>query len=63
MCVFFSDPKLALEFLEKMKDKVKASEEAKVLCMTLMGIIHLRSREFPPVKVKFGFNYPVFPSN
>lgn len=45
-----TDPKSALEFLEKMKDKVKASEEAKVLCMTLMGIIHLRNREFPPVK-------------
>ncbi|KAK3786730.1 hypothetical protein RRG08_000938 [Elysia crispata] len=45
-----TDPKSALEFLEKMKDKVKAREEAKLLCMTLMGIIHLRSKEFPPVK-------------
>ncbi|CAL1543220.1 unnamed protein product [Lymnaea stagnalis] len=44
------DPKQAVEYLEKIKEKVKASDEAKVLCMTSMGIIYLRNKEFPPVK-------------
>jgi len=40
----------AIEFLEKVQEKVKASEEAKVLCMTSIGIIHLRNKDFTPVK-------------
>ncbi|CAG5126461.1 unnamed protein product [Candidula unifasciata] len=45
-----SDPKQAVEFLEKIRDKVKSCDEAKVLIMTSIGIIHLRNKEFPPVK-------------
>jgi len=45
-----TDSAQALDFLEKAKDKVKACEDARVLCMTSMGIIHLRQKDFPPVK-------------
>jgi len=44
------DSAQAIEFLEKVKDKVKSSDEARVLCLTSIGIIHLRNKEFPPVK-------------
>jgi len=44
------DSAQAIEFLEKVKDKVKGSDEARVLCLTSVGIIHLRNKEFPPVK-------------
>jgi len=44
------DSKQAVEFLDKVKDKVKSNESAKVLCMTSIGNIHLRNKEFPPVK-------------
>ncbi|XP_005107749.1 26S proteasome non-ATPase regulatory subunit 13 [Aplysia californica] len=44
------DSAQAIEFLEKVKEKVKANEEAKVLVMTSIGIIHLRNKDFPPVK-------------
>ncbi|KAK0064537.1 26S proteasome non-ATPase regulatory subunit 13 [Biomphalaria pfeifferi] len=54
ICVYvvrqIHDPKQAIEFLEKLKEKVKVSEEAKVLCMTTMGIIYLKNKDFPPVK-------------
>lgn len=50
-----SDPKQAVEFLDKIKDKVKSNDEAKVLIMTSIGIIHLRNKEFPPVKVEMFF--------
>jgi len=45
------ESKTAIEFLDKVKDKVKSNEEAKVLCMTCIGNIHLRNKEFPPVKI------------
>jgi len=44
------DQKQGIEFLEKVKEKVKSNEEAKVLCMTSIGTIHLRNKEFPNVK-------------
>jgi len=44
------DSAQAIEFLEKVKEKVKASEEARVLCMTSAGIIHLKNKDFVPVK-------------
>jgi len=39
-----------LEFMEKIKEKVKASDEAVVLCMTAMGNIHLQQRDMDATK-------------
>jgi len=44
------DAKEALEFMEKIKEKVKASDEAVVLCMTAMGNIHLQQRDMDATK-------------
>ncbi|KAL8586610.1 26S proteasome non-ATPase regulatory subunit 13 [Nucella lapillus] len=44
------DPKQAVEFIEKLKEKVKASDEAKILCMTTIGNIRLRNKDFENVK-------------
>ncbi|XP_076444578.1 26S proteasome non-ATPase regulatory subunit 13-like [Babylonia areolata] len=44
------DPKQAVEFIEKLKEKVKSSDEAKVLCMTTIGNIRLRNKDFENVK-------------
>lgn len=40
-----TDPKQAIEFLEKIKEKVKSNDEAKILCMTTIGTIKLRGRD------------------
>jgi hypothetical protein len=48
---FFVDPKQAAEFMEKIKEKVKASDESRVLCMTTIGNIKLKSKDFDSVKV------------
>ncbi|XP_071134795.1 26S proteasome non-ATPase regulatory subunit 13-like [Mytilus edulis] len=45
-----TDPKAGVEFLEKLKEKVKASDEAKVLCMTSSGLICLRTKEMEKTK-------------
>lgn len=34
-----------------MKEKVKISDEAKALCLTTLGTIRLRNRDFPATKV------------
>lgn len=47
----YSDPKEAVEFLEKLKDKVKGSEEAAILCLTIIGNIQLDQKEFDATKV------------
>ncbi|PVD29250.1 hypothetical protein C0Q70_11847 [Pomacea canaliculata] len=44
------DPKQAVEFIEKVKEKVKSSDEAKVLCMTTIGNIRLRNKDFDGTK-------------
>ncbi|XP_046573249.1 26S proteasome non-ATPase regulatory subunit 13-like [Haliotis rubra] len=46
-----TDAKAAIEFLEKIKDKVKSSDEAKVLCITTMGMVKLRNKDFDGTKV------------
>ncbi|XP_062595435.1 26S proteasome non-ATPase regulatory subunit 13-like [Saccostrea cucullata] len=45
-----TDVEAAVSFIEKMKEKVKASEEAKILCLTTMGTIRLRTRDLPATK-------------
>ncbi|KAL5010475.1 hypothetical protein ScPMuIL_012780 [Solemya velum] len=45
-----SDQKQAVEFLEKIKEKVKGSEEAKILCMTVIGTIKLRTKDLDATK-------------
>eukprot|EP00745_Piridium_sociabile_P039572 TRINITY_DN74224_c0_g2_i2.p1 TRINITY_DN74224_c0_g2~~TRINITY_DN74224_c0_g2_i2.p1 ORF type:complete len:379 (+),score=112.84 TRINITY_DN74224_c0_g2_i2:60-1196(+) len=44
------EPKQAIEFCEKLKEKVKASNEAKILCMTTIGNIRLKNKDFENVK-------------
>lgn len=44
------DPKQAVEFIEKLKEKIKASDEAKILCMTTIGNIRLKNKDFDNVK-------------
>lgn len=45
-----TDPKQAIDFLEKIKEKVKANEEAKILCMTTIGTIKLRGKDIEGTK-------------
>nr|KAG5694100.1 hypothetical protein BaRGS_033719 [Batillaria attramentaria] len=45
-----SEPKQAVEFMEKLKEKVKSSDEAKILCLTTIGNIRLRNKDFENVK-------------
>jgi len=45
-----TDAKEALAFLEKIKEKVKASDESVVLCLTSMGNIHLQQRDMDATK-------------
>ncbi|XP_041351413.1 26S proteasome non-ATPase regulatory subunit 13-like [Gigantopelta aegis] len=45
-----TDSKQALEFLEKINEKVKSSDEARILCMTQMGTIKLRNKDFDGTK-------------
>ena len=47
----FTEPKEALEFLEKIKDKVKGSDEAAILCLTISGNIRLKQKEMDRTKV------------
>ncbi|ELU00358.1 hypothetical protein CAPTEDRAFT_21954 [Capitella teleta] len=55
ICVYVAkqikDPKEAVEFLEKLKDKVKGSEEAAILCLTIIGNIQLDQKEFDATKL------------
>jgi len=44
------DAKEALEFVDKIKEKVKTSDEANILCMTAMGNIHLQQRDMDATK-------------
>lgn len=44
------DPEEALQFLEKMGDKVKANTEAFVMAKILMGRIHLMTNDLPKTK-------------
>jgi len=44
------DAKDALEFMAKIQDKVKATDEANVLCMTAIGNIHLQQRDMEATK-------------
>ena len=44
------DPKEALELLEKIRERVKISDEASVLCMTAMGVIKLRENDLDGTK-------------
>lgn len=45
-----TDAKAGMEFLEKLKEKVKASDEAKVLCMTTSGLICLKTKDMDKTK-------------
>lgn len=45
-----TDPKQAIEFLEKIKEKVKSNEEAKILCMTTIGTLKLKGKDFDGTK-------------
>ncbi|XP_002734515.1 26S proteasome non-ATPase regulatory subunit 13-like [Saccoglossus kowalevskii] len=45
------DPDESVAFLEKIKEKVKANEEAVILCMTAMAIIKLRTGKLEECKV------------
>ena len=47
------DHKEALEFLEKLREKTKASDEATILCSTSMGNIHLLQHDYAQTKVSF----------
>lgn len=44
------DTKEALEFLEKVREKVKTSDEAVVLCSTAIGNLHLQSNNMEATK-------------
>ena len=46
------DPEEALQFLEKIGDKVKANTEAFVMAKILMGRIHLMTNDLPKTKVR-----------
>uniref|UniRef100_A0AAQ5ZB80 PSD13 N-terminal domain-containing protein n=1 Tax=Amphiprion ocellaris TaxID=80972 RepID=A0AAQ5ZB80_AMPOC len=45
-----SDPKDAITFLEKTKEKVKSSEEAVILCKTSIGSLKLEINDLPATK-------------
>uniref|UniRef100_A0A8C6LJ89 26S proteasome non-ATPase regulatory subunit 13 n=1 Tax=Nothobranchius furzeri TaxID=105023 RepID=A0A8C6LJ89_NOTFU len=45
-----SDPKDAIPFLEKTKEKVKSSEEAVILCKTSIGRLKLEINDLPATK-------------
>lgn len=45
------DPKEALTFLEKIKEKTKLAPEANILCCTSMGNIYLLSGDHAETKV------------
>ena len=49
----FLDPKDAIEFLEKLQEKTKASNEASVLCSTAMGNIYLLGNDYAKTKVGY----------
>lgn len=44
------DPNEAVEFIEKVKDKVKSSDEATILLLTICGTIRLKQKEMDAVK-------------
>lgn len=46
----FGDTKEALEFLEKIREKTKESDEATILCLTAMGNIHLLANDHAATK-------------
>ncbi|KAF6733525.1 26S proteasome non-ATPase regulatory subunit 13 [Oryzias melastigma] len=48
--LFVSDPKDAITFLEKTKEKVKSSEEAVILCKTSIGSLKLEISDLPATK-------------
>ncbi|MCI4380431.1 hypothetical protein PGIGA_G00239800 [Pangasianodon gigas] len=54
MALLFSlsltDPNTAITFLEKTKEKVKASEEAVILCKTVIGSLKLDINDLPATK-------------
>uniref|UniRef100_A0A8D3DUK5 26S proteasome non-ATPase regulatory subunit 13 n=1 Tax=Scophthalmus maximus TaxID=52904 RepID=A0A8D3DUK5_SCOMX len=45
-----SDPKDAITFLEKTKEKVKSSDEAVILCKTSIGSLKLKINDLPATK-------------
>ncbi|KAL3883921.1 hypothetical protein ACJMK2_030147 [Sinanodonta woodiana] len=45
-----SDPKQAIDFLEKIKEKAKSNDEAKLLCMITIALIKLKNRDVDNVK-------------
>ncbi|XP_064628428.1 26S proteasome non-ATPase regulatory subunit 13-like [Lineus longissimus] len=44
------DPQTALEFMEKAKERVKSSEEATILCMTVIANVKLLQNDLPGTK-------------
>ena len=49
-----SDPKQATDFLEKIREKVKATTEARLLCLISIATIKLRVKDLEGTKVKRG---------
>lgn len=47
----FSDPKDAITFLEKTKEKVKSNDESVILCKTSIGALKLEINDLPATKV------------
>ncbi|OWF44717.1 26S proteasome non-ATPase regulatory subunit 13 [Mizuhopecten yessoensis] len=45
-----TDPKNAIEFLEKVTEKVKGTDTARVLCLTTMGTIRLKMKDLETTK-------------
>ena len=46
-----TDTKEALDFLERIREKTKESDEATILCLTAMGNIHLLANDHAATKV------------
>ncbi|XP_074655076.1 26S proteasome non-ATPase regulatory subunit 13-like [Tubulanus polymorphus] len=45
------DPTATIEFLEKIRDKVKTNEEASILCQTSIANVHLQQKDLEKTKV------------
>jgi hypothetical protein len=49
--IFLQEHKLAIEFLEKLKEKVKHEQDSRILCDTTIGAIYLEHKQFDLAKV------------
>ena len=47
----YQDPALAVNFLEKLKEKVKHEIQPSILCSTAIGAIYLEQKNFEMAKV------------